>query len=165
MSKQAKGLIEATAARRAAGSNDSIRIPSPPALTQNKAYCVTFDSQALSWREQTLVAWGKVRLTWCSETRSHWFNDLSAAGEWSRCNILRWLVNPPPTDPVPPRGLTDMILVGPAARGKASRTSSYWHDPGSCPRAQCDPKLDLSSQTRRGRRITCWGELRGRDGG
>lgn len=43
------------------------------------------------------VTWGKVRLTDrkslnCSAARSRWFNDLPAAGEWSHCNILFWLV-------------------------------------------------------------------------
>lgn len=71
---------------------------SPSAFTQNKPIKLPFFPMATprpsrssdNLRRHTQpVTRGKVRLT---AAHGHWFNDLSAAGEWSHSNILLWLV-------------------------------------------------------------------------
>lgn len=144
--------------------------PHQPALTRNqpikspiilKATPKPSRSSDNFTRDTQPVTWGKVRLTGSqcvnrSAAHSHWFNDLSAAGEWSHNNILLWLVLLGP-----PEGLADMIQARPGAT-EAPVGPSYWQDPGSCPHAWYDPAKDLWSQTRWGRRITYW-DREGRD--
>lgn len=91
-----------------------------------------------------------------SAARSQWFNDLSAAGEWSHSNILFWLVLRAPLRV----WLTWFWLA--RVPLKSQPAPSYWQDPGGCPHGRYDPAKDLWNQTRWARRITYWGS-EGRD--